>query len=596
MSKIKNELKNDPLMPLRHTAEHILHRAVAELYPESKKVMGPPIEDGFYFDFDLEQKITPEDFPKIERQMRNIIDSGLPVCRKEVSAEEAKEMFKDNPYKLECIAEIEARNEKVSLYEIGQPGDKHYDVDLCAGPHVENTGEVKAFKLLNIAGAYWKGDEKNKMLQRIYATAFDSEKALEEHLEKLEDAKRRDHKKLGKELDLFFMDEDIGKGLPMWTPNGTAIKYELEKFTRDLERRYGYQHVETPYLAKDSIYKISGHLAHYKQNMYAPIDMDGELFYLRPMACPHHIKIFQHKQRSYREFPIRYAEIADYNRFEKSGELMGLIRVRKFQLTDAHIFVTPEGIKDEFMKVVSLIQEGMRGLGLIDSVRYRFSKHDPADKEKYYPDPELWAKAESLMQEALDEQKLDYYEAVGEAAFYGPKLDIQMVNVNGKEDTAFTAQMDFLLPEKFGLEYISEDGSTKRPVMIHRSAIGALERVMAFIIEHFAGAFPVWLAPTQVAVIPIGEKHNDYAYELSKALFDMELRTVVMDKNDTMQSKIREAQGQKIPYMLVVGDKEIAAKTVSVRFRTGESMNGISFEEFKAKIKEIYLTRSLKLW
>ncbi|MDO8624090.1 MAG: threonine--tRNA ligase [bacterium] len=402
----------------------------------------------------------------------------------------------------------------------------------------------------------------------------------------MDSEKERDHKKLGRELDLYYIDEEVGKGLPMWTPKGTKIKFELEKFTRELELKYGYEHVCTPYLGSEKLYETSGHLAHYKKNMYAPIDMDGDIFYLRPMACPHHIRLLLRKPLSYRDLPVRYAEIADYNRYEKSGELMGMIRVRKFQLTDAHIFARPDQLKEEFQQVCHLIAEGMKTLGLNEIVTYRFSKRDPKNKEKYYPDDALWDRAESTMKEALDEIGFNYTEALDEAAFYGPKLDVQAKNVNGKEDTLFTAQIDFLLPEKFNITYVDADGSAKRPVMIHRSAIGSLERVFAFLTEHYGGAFPTWLSPVQARVLPISEKHNAYAQEVLTALKGANIRADVDDSNESLGKKIREGKTEKIPYLLVVGDKEIENKTVSVESRDKGKQDAALLVEFIAKTTE----------
>ncbi len=393
-----------------------------------------------------------------------------------------------------------------------------------------------------------------------------------------------DHKKLGQELDLYYIDEKVGKGLPMWTPKGTVVKLELENFTRELERRYGYQHVSTPYLGGEELYKTSGHLDHYKSNMYAPIDMDGDVFYLRPMACPHHIRLLMRKPLSYRDFPVRYAEVADYNRYEKSGELMGLIRTRKFELTDGHLFVRPDQLKDEFVQVCKMIEEGMRGLGLLDIVTYRFSKRGK-DKEKYFPDDNLWEKAESVMKEALDEAGFNYVEAEDEAAFYGPKLDIQAKNVNGKEDTLFTAQIDFLLPEKFNITYTDSDGTEKRPVMIHRSTIGSLGRVVAFLIEHTGGKFPLWLAPVQVKVLPIGEAHFLYATEVMDKIKATGIRVEFDNSDETLGKKIRNAKTEKIPYLLVIGDNEVKNKTVTVEGREAK-LGEMSIDDLVIKLKE----------
>lgn len=403
-----------------------------------------------------------------------------------------------------------------------------------------------------------------------------------------------DHKKLGAELDLYYIDEDVGKGLPMWTPKGTRIKFELENFTRDLEIKHEYDHVSTPYLGSEKLYKTSGHLDHYRKNMYSPIDMDGDIFYLRPMACPHHIKLLQRKPLSYRDLPIRYAEIADYNRYEKSGELMGMIRVRKFELTDAHIFARPDQLKDEFKRVCQLIADGMTGLGLKDIVTYRFSKRDPKNKEKYFPNDALWDKAESVMKEALNEIGFKYVEAKDEAAFYGPKLDVQAKNVNGKEDTLFTAQIDFLLPEKFDIHYINETGLKSRPAMIHRSAIGSLERTFAFLLEHYGGAFPTWLAPVQVTVLPVAAAHDSYAASVGAKLRKERIRVEISKAEDTLGKRIRNAKLQKVPYLLVVGDKEIVADAVSVESRDNGAIGSIPLSSFTEALLNEVKNRELK--
>ncbi|MBP6942425.1 MAG: threonine--tRNA ligase [Candidatus Buchananbacteria bacterium] len=565
---------------LRHSLAHLLAAAILELYPDTKPTIGPAIENGFYYDFQFGTPISDKELPKIEKRMKQILKHWKTFEGVEVSAAEAREKFAGNQFKLELIDEIESKGEKITLYTSGQ------FTDLCRGGHVDETKAINAdaFKLDRVAGAYWRGDEKNPMLTRIYGLAFESKEELDAFLVQREEAEKRDHKKLGKELDLYFIDEQVGQGLPMWTPKGTAIKFELENFTRELERQYGYEHVSTPYLGAEALYKTSGHLEHYASNMYAPIDMDGDLFYLRPMACPHHIRMFQRRAWSYRDLPIRYAEIADYNRYEKSGELMGMIRVRKFQLTDAHIFVTPEGLKDEFKQVCALIQAGMRGLGLDQIVSYRFSKRDPNNKEKYYPNDELWNKAESMMKTALDEVGIDYIEAEDEAAFYGPKIDVQAKNANGKEDTLFTAQIDFLLPEKFDIEYIDQDGQKKRPVMIHRSAIGSLERTFAFLIEHYAGVFPLWLSPVQAVVIPVSEKFDEYAQKITKELKAAAIRVELDNSAETLGKRIRNAEQQKTPYILVVGEKEVEAGTVAVRKRGEGDLGALATSDFIANL------------
>jgi len=553
----------------RHTLAHLLAAAVAERYPSAKPTIGPAVDNGFYYDFDFSDGGAPgeADLASLTDAMRELLPSWTAMQGTEVSEKDARDRFKDNPYKVELIGDINAKGEPITLYTAGG------FTDLCRGGHSESPAHDIApdsFVLDRIAGAYWRGDERNAQLTRIYGLAFDTKEDLDAYQAQIEEAKKRDHKKLGRELDLFIIDEKVGRGLPMWTPKGTAVKFALEDFVRSLERKYGYEHVETPYLGGEELYRTSGHLEHYSQNMYAPIDMDGDKFYLRPMACPHHIRMYQRRPWSYKELPVRYAEIADYNRYEKSGELMGMIRVRKFQLTDGHLFVTPEGLKDEFKSVCQMIVEGMKGLGLLDIVSYRFSKRDPANKEKYYPDDELWNRAEALMKEALDELGLTYTEALDEAAFYGPKLDVQAKNVNGKEDTLFTAQMDFLLPEKFEIEYIDADGQKKRPVMIHRSTIGSLERTFGFLIEHYAGAFPLWMAPVQTVVLPVGENHAAYADEILKTLRAAGIRAE-RSADDSLGKRIRAAKLAKVPCFIVVGDAEMEAKTVTVENnRTGD--------------------------
>lgn len=573
-------LDKNYIYQIRHSCAHLLAGAVLELYPGTKPTIGPAIENGFYYDFDFgDTKISIEDLTKIESRMHDLAKSWNQFERLELTPDQALKMFADNSYKIELINELIENKETITAYKSGE------FVDLCKGGHCENPStELKYFQLLSVAGAYWRGDEKNKMLTRIYGTCFTSQQDLDDYLNNLEEAKKRDHKKLGKELDLFFIDEEIGQGLPMWTPKGTAIKHELEKYTRNLEKRFGYQHISTPYLGSEKLYKRSGHLDHYSENMYAPIDMDGQIFYLRPMACPHHIRMYQHYVNSYKDLPIRYAEIADYNRFEKSGELMGLIRVRKFQLTDAHVFVSHEGLKEEFKHTIKMIIEGITTLGIIERVRFRFSRHDSEDQHKYYPDPNLWDHAESVMKQALDEIELEYYEAIGEAAFYGPKLDVQMVNVNGKEDTAFTAQIDFLLPEKFDLYFINHKGERERPAMIHRSAIGCLERTFAFLIEHYAGNFPLWLSPTQVRILAISEKVSDYAYSIYQKLLTKDIRVELDIEAETIGNKIRKAQTDKIPYMVIVGENEANNNTISVRTRGGQQEKDLDINVFISRL------------
>ncbi|MDO8493541.1 MAG: threonine--tRNA ligase [bacterium] len=575
-------MENNKLHDIRHSLAHLLAIAVLKHDPRAKLAIGPVIDNGFYYDFLLSKPISETDLPELEKEMRKLIEAKLDFIGAERPKAEVLKMFEDQPFKCELIEDLSKEGSKLTTYTTGD------FTDLCRGGHVKNTSEipVDAFRIERTAGAYWRGDEKNQMLTRIYGLAFESKEKLDEYVAMREEAEKRDHKKLGRELDLFIIDEKVGKGLPLWTPKGTAVKFELEKFARELERKYDYEHVSTPYLGGEELYRTSGHLDHYTHSMYAPIDMDGDKFYLRPMACPHHIRLYQRKPWSYKDLPVRYAEIADYNRYEKSGELMGMIRVRKFQLTDGHIFVTPEGLKEEFKRVCNMIVEGMKGLGLLDIVSYRFSKRDPENKEKYFPDDDLWNHAEGLMKEALDELGLPYITALDEAAFYGPKLDVQAKNVHGKEDTLFTAQMDFLLPQKFEIEYVDADGQKKRPVMIHRSTIGSLERVFAFLIEHCAGAFPTWLAPTQVAIVPVSEKFMDYASEIYNKLKAEDVRVELDSSNETLGKKIRNNKMMKTPYLIVIGAKEVEAGTITAESRDKGQIKDLKIEDFVVMIKE----------
>jgi threonyl-tRNA synthetase len=598
MSKVKEELKNDPLMPLRHSAEHVLHMAMQMLYPELKKVMGPPIEDGFYFDFDLETHITPEDFPKIEKLMQEIINADLPIGHKTVTLDEAKKLFKDNPYKLDTLKEIASRKEKASIYTFGEEGTKFYDVDLCAGPHVKSTGEVKAFKLLNVAGAYYKGSEKNKMLQRIYGTAFSSKEALDDYLFLQEEAKKRDHRRIGQDLNLFVFSDLVGKGLPTFGPKGATIKRELERFTVDEELKRGYLHIVSPDLAKVDLYKMSGHYPYYKDTMYPVMKVDEEELILRPMTCPHHFMFFKSEQHSYRDLPYRIAEVAHQYRYEKSGELSGLTRVRMFCLADAHIISAKDQAKQVITEVLELIDSINATLGLVkgQDYRYRLSLGDRQDTKKYYKDDASWDYAENVLREVLVDQKAPYFEAANEAAFYGPKIDIQVKNAAGKEETAFTVQYDFVMPDRFDLTFINKEGKQERPVVIHRSSIGCLERTMAFLIEKYMGNFPVWLSPVQAKVITITDAQSDYAQSIVMQLKARGIRAEIDDRNEKMQAKIRDAQLQKIPYMLIVGDREMASNQASVRLRSGEDLKAWPVDEIVRKIDEIRLTKSLSLW
>ncbi|MCK4354753.1 threonine--tRNA ligase [Candidatus Parcubacteria bacterium] len=567
---------------IRHSLAHILAMAVQELYPGVKFGIGPAIDQGFYYDFDLPNPLSPADLPKIEKKMRQLIKQNLKFEKKIISITECKKLFKDQPYKLELIKELK----KITIYQSGN------FVDLCKGPHIKTTKEINpdAFKLTKIAGAYWRGDEKNQMLTRIYGIAFNTKKELAQYIKQLEEAEKRDHRVLGKKLDLFIFSDLIGKGLPLLTPKGAVIRQELEKFIINEETKRGYSRVYTPDLAKIDLYKKSGHWQHYKESMYPPINVDGEDYVLRPMACPHHFALYNSKPRSYRDLPIRYAEIVKQYRKEQSGELSGLVRVMCFSLVDAHIICTQNQVEQEFKNVLELIQYSMKVLGIKD-YWYRFSRWDPKDKKKYIDNPKAWRLTQFLMKRILDKLKLKYISADGEAAFYGPKLDIQMRNVNGKEDTAFTVQIDFALPEKFGLTYTNEKGKQQRPMVIHRSSIGCIERTMAFLIEQYAGAFPLWLSPVQIWIIPIANRHNKYANEIGKMFQNSDFRFQIRDENETVGKKIREGEIQKIPYLLVVGDKEQKAKSISVRKRGKKDIEETKLDKFIEKITKEYQSR-----
>ncbi|MED3571336.1 threonine--tRNA ligase [Cytobacillus praedii] len=565
---------------LRHSSAHLMAQAIKRLYKNVKLGVGPVIEGGFYYDIDLEESITPEDLPLIEKEMKKIINENIEIVRKEVSRDEAVQLFKeiDDEYKLELIEAIPA-DETVTLYEQGE------FVDLCRGVHVPSTGKLKEFKLLSIAGAYWRGNSDNKMLQRIYGTAFFNKEGLAEHLRLLEEAKERDHRKIGKELSLFTNSQLVGQGLPLWLPKGATIRRIVERYIVDKEERLGYSHVYTPVLGSVELYKTSGHWGHYQEDMFPVMDMDNEQLVLRPMNCPHHMMVYKNSIHSYRELPIRIAELGTMHRYEMSGALSGLQRVRGMTLNDAHIFVRPDQIKDEFKRVVHLILDVYKDFDLT-KYSFRLSYRDPADTEKYYDDNEMWEKAQSMLKEAMDELGLDYYEAEGEAAFYGPKLDVQVKTALGKEETLSTVQLDFLQPERFDLTYVGEDGKQHRPVVIHRGVVSTMERFVAFLIEEYKGAFPTWLAPVQVQVIPVSpDVHFDYAKQVQEQLQAEGFRVELDNRNEKIGYKVREAQMQKIPYMLVVGDNEVAEKAVNVRKYGEQNSETVSFENFISGLK-----------
>ncbi|USK84331.1 threonine--tRNA ligase [Peribacillus asahii] len=570
----------DALEIMRHSTAHLMAQAIKRLYKNAKFGVGPVIEGGFYYDIDLEESLTPEDLPLIEKEMKKIVNENLEINRIEVSRDEAISRFTEigDNYKLELIEAIPA-DQQVTIYEQGE------FFDLCRGVHVPSTGKIKEFKLLSIAGAYWRGDSKNKMLQRIYGTAFFKKEELAEHLRLLEEAKERDHRKIGKELNLFMSSQKVGQGLPLWLPKGATIRRTIERYIVDKEQRLGYDHVYTPVMGSVELYKTSGHWDHYQDGMFPVMEMDNEQLVLRPMNCPHHMMIFKNGIHSYRQLPVRIAELGTMHRYEMSGALSGLQRVRGMTLNDAHIFVRPDQIKDEFKRVVNLILEVYKDFDIKD-YSFRLSYRDPADTEKYYDDDAMWEKAQGMLKEAMDELELDYFEADGEAAFYGPKLDVQVRTALGKDETLSTVQLDFLLPERFDLGYVGEDGKQHRPVVIHRGVVSTMERFVAFLIEEYKGAFPTWLAPVQAQVIPVSPAvHLDYAKEVQEKLQAAGLRVDLDTRDEKIGYKIREAQMQKIPYMLVVGDNEVKEGSVNVRKYGEQKSETISFEEFSALIQ-----------
>ncbi len=561
-----------------HTSSHIMAQAIKRLYKDIQLAIGPSIDAGFYYDFDTEYRFSEEDFAKIEEEMKKIIKEDLPIERFELPREEAIKLMKDagENYKVELIEDL-PEDEVISFYKQGE------FTDLCAGPHLMSTGKVKSVKLLSTSGAYWRGNENNKMLQRIYGVAFPKASLLEEHLQMLEDAKQRDHRKLGKDLELFMTHKLVGSGLPMYLPNGATVRRLLERYIQDKEIKMGYKHVYTPSLANVELYKTSGHWDHYKEDMFPVMKMDNEELVLRPMNCPHHMLIFKSKMRSYKDLPIRIGELAHDFRYEDSGSVCGIERVRQMCQNDAHLFVRPDQIKEEVAKVVKLILDVYKDFGFKDYA-FRLSLRDKNDKHKYFDDDEMWERAESELREILTELGLDFYEAEGEAAFYGPKLDVQLKSAIGHDVTVSTCQLDFLLPERFELEYIGEDGKAHRPVVIHRAILGTLDRFMAFLIEETKGAFPTWLSPLQVKVLPISDKHLEYANEVKKALEEKDVRVEVDERAEKIGYKIREAQLQKVPYMLVVGDKEETSGEVGVRNRKDGDLGAMKLEDFVSKI------------
>jgi threonyl-tRNA synthetase len=564
----------------RHSAAHLMAQAVKRLYPDVKLGIGPVIEDGFYYDMDLSHRLTNEDLPKIEEEMKRIVKEDLPIRRKVVSREEALKIYEEvgDHLKLELIREL-PEDETITIYEQGE------FFDLCRGPHVPSTGRFKAFKLLSVAGAYWRGDSNNQMLQRVYGTIWPKQSQLNEYLERLEEAKKRDHRRLGKELKIFTTSKEVGQGLPLWLPNGATIRRVIERYIVDKEERMGYHHVYTPHLASVELYKTSGHWDHYHEDMYPPMKMDNEELVLRPMNCPHHMMVYKNELRSYRNLPVRIAELGMMHRHEMSGALSGLQRVRAMTLNDAHIFCRPDQIKEEFTKVVRLIQSVYKDFGIKD-FWYRLSYRDPADKEKYVQNDEMWEKSQRMLKEAMDDLGLEYVEAEGEAAFYGPKLDVQVQTALGKDETLSTVQLDFHLPNRFELEYIGEDGQPHRPVVIHRGIVGTMERFVAFLLEYYMGALPVWLSPIQARVMNITDASLDYAKDVVEKLQAAGIRAELDGRSEKIGYKIREAQLQKIPYMLVVGEKEKEQGAVAVRKRSEGDQGAQPVDEVIADIQQ----------
>ena len=563
-----------------HTASHIMAQAVNRLYPGTKFAIGPAVDNGFYYDMELPQAITNDDLAKIEAEMKKIIKEDIEIERFELPVAEALELMKGQDYKEELIREHAAEGEHISFYKQGD------FTDLCTGPHLMHTGNVKAVKLTSITGAYWRGDANNKMLQRLYGIAFPKQSLLEEHLTMLEEAKKRDHNKLGRELELFTTSDVIGQGLPILLPKGARIVQLLQRFVEDEEQRRGWLLTKTPFMAKSDLYKISGHWDHYKDGMFVLGDeeKDKEVFALRPMTCPFQYQAYLNRKRSYRDLPLRYNETSTLFRNEASGEMHGLIRVRQFTISEGHLMCTPEQLEDEFRKCLELAIFMLKTLGLYEDVSYRFSQWDPNDRAKYIGTEEQWNEAQGLMERILNHLEIPYEIGVGEAAFYGPKLDIQIKNVYGKEDTLITIQIDQMLAEQFGMVYTDKDGKQKTPCIIHRTSIGCYERTLALLIEKYAGAFPLWLAPVQVKLLPIADRHLDYLYEVKKQLEDKGFRCEVDDRSEKIGYKIREAQLEKVPYMVVVGDKDIENNTISIRKRKEGDLGAMTVEQFLEKI------------
>ena len=597
LAQVQEKYEESQLYRIRHSVAHIMAQAVLEMFPDGKITIGPPVENGFYYDFDLPRNLTPEDLEQIEKRMRQIIEAGHEFKKTVISAEEAKKIFANQPYKLELIEGLE----KGRFDEYGNPLQEKPEisiyqhdtfVDLCRGPHVQNTKEINphAFKLTSIAGAYWRGNEKNKMLQRIYGTAWETASQLEEYLWKVEEAKKRDHRKLGKELDLFSVSDDVGPGLILWHPKGAMIRVLVEDFSRNAHLENGYEWVFSPHIGRAHLWETSGHLDFYKESMYAPMDIEGEDYYAKPMNCPFHIEIFKSHLRSYRDLPRRYAEYGTVYRYERSGVLHGLTRVRGFTQDDAHIFCRPDQVEEEISRALEFSLYVLRSMGLQDFKAYLSTK-----PEHSVGDPAAWGKATEALRRAIDAHEIPYEVDEGGGAFYGPKIDLKVMDALGREWQLSTIQFDFNLPERFGLEYIGEDGQPHRPYMVHRALLGSMERFFGVLIEHFAGAFPVWMAPVQAVLIPIADRHLEYAREIAKKLCAAGMRVELDERPERMNAKIRDAQNQKVPYMLVIGDNEMKAEQVSVRVRDGSQQNNISLNEFLLRINDRVAKRTAGL-
>ncbi len=601
--------EKDLLYKIRHSTAHVMAQAVVELYPDAKLAIGPPIENGFYYDFDLGSDgdgkplaFSPEALEKIEKRMRQIVAGKHAFNYREISPDEARELFRDQPYKLELIEGlIEGNVDEYGAAIDGTPVVSTYQQDtfedLCRGPHVGDTGEIRpdAFKLLTVAGAYWRGDENKAMLQRIYGTAWHTKAELKQHLQMLEEARKRDHRKLGRDLEIFIFDEDVGPGLPLWLPNGGIVIEELEALAKEMEEKRGYDRVRTPHLAKDALFQRTGHLAHYAESMYPPMEMEGVRYYMKPMNCPFHHKIFDSKPRSYRDLPVRLGEYGTCYRFEKSGELFGLMRVRSMQMNDAHIYCSEEQFEEEFMGVVDLYLEYFRIFG-IEKYVMRLSTHHKAGLGKKYIDNEpMWLKTEEMVRNAMRNGDVPFVEVPDEAAFYGPKIDVQIWSAIGREFSLATNQVDFAVPARCNLSFVNRAGESEIPICLHRAPLGTHERMIGFLLEHYAGKFPVWLSPEHARVIPINDSHNNYVQKIAERLREAKIRAQADLGPDRMNAKIRQAQLMQVPYMLVVGDREVEAGTVSLRKRDGARQNGLPVEDFITAVQERIATRSNEL-